>query len=275
MASVWAELKRRNVVKVAVAYAIVGWILVEVASVLLPTFQAPEWVMRVFSFFIIAGFPVALVLSWAYELTPEGIKPAHEVDPAESITHITGRKFDFLIIGLLVLAVGFLLINDYLPQDSDPEEVVQEEPIDVQPAPESPVPVVQEEERDVLPNSVAVLPFENLSLDPEDAFFAAGIHDEILNHLVKLSELNVIARTSVMQYASTEKTIPEIADELNVETVMEGTVRYADDRVRITSQPEKTRIEGRHFSALALARVLARSTPHLCVLVLSRKLCIA
>ena len=103
MASVWAELKRRNVVKVAVAYAIVGWILVEVASVLLPTFQAPEWVMRVFSFFIIAGFPVALVLSWAYELTPEGIKQAHEVDPAASITHVTGRKLDFLIIGFLML----------------------------------------------------------------------------------------------------------------------------------------------------------------------------
>ena len=139
MASIWGELKRRNVVKVAVAYAIVGWILIEVSSVLGPALNLPEWATSLVAFFIILGFPLALVLSWAYELTPDGMRRSHEVEASESITHITGRKFDFLIIGLLVLAVGFLLINDYLPQDSDPEEVVQEEPIDVQPAPERPV----------------------------------------------------------------------------------------------------------------------------------------
>ncbi len=114
MASVWGELKRRNVVKVAVAYAIVGWLLIEVSSVLLPTFQAPEWVMRVFSFFIIAGFPVTLILSWAYEITPDGMRPSHEVPATESITHVTGRKLDFAIIGALVLALGFVIVENYV-----------------------------------------------------------------------------------------------------------------------------------------------------------------
>ena len=103
------------------AYAIVGWLLIEVSSVLLPTFQAPEWVMRVFSFFIIAGFPVALVLSWAYELTPEGIKLERNVAAGESITHVTGRKLDFAIIGALVLALGLVVYN-YVLEDDDDEE---------------------------------------------------------------------------------------------------------------------------------------------------------
>ena len=220
MASVWGELKRRNVVKVAVAYAIVGWVLIEVSSVLLPTFQAPEWVMRVFSFFIIAGFPVALILSWAYELTPEGIKLERNVAVGESITQVTGRKLDFAIIGALVLALGFVVYNYVLRDGAD----------------ESPEVAVVEPEQAVLPNSVAVLPFENLSLDPEDAFFAIGIHDTILNELAKISALNVIARTSMERYANSDQTIQEIAEELNVETVMEGSVQYAEGRVLITAQ---------------------------------------
>src|SRR5210317_1313767 len=103
--SLIAELKRRNVFRVGVAYAIVAWLLVEVASVVLPTFEAPEWVLKVFTFFLILGFPVALVFAWAFELTPEGIKREADVDRTESITHLTGRKLDFAIIGLLAVAV--------------------------------------------------------------------------------------------------------------------------------------------------------------------------
>ena len=184
MASIWGELKRRNVVKVAVAYAIVGWILIEVSSVLGPALNLPEWATSLVAFFIILGFPLALVLSWAYELTPDGMKRSHEVEASESITHITGRKFDFLIIGLLVLGVTFLVLDNYVLVD-EPDAVVDapEAPaIEVaQPVPEPVPPVVVEDQREVLPNSVAVLPFENLSLDPENAFFAAGIHDTILN----------------------------------------------------------------------------------------------
>jgi len=214
MSSVWGELKRRNVVKVAVAYAIVGWLLIEIATTILPLFEAPDWIVQVFTFFVILGFPLAIILSWAYELTPDGMKRSHEVPAAQGITHSTGRKLDFAIIGALVLALGFVVYN----------YVLEDEPVDVI------------EVTDVLPNSVAVLPLENLSPDPDDAYFAAGMHEEILNHLAKLRNLNVISRTSVVRYADSDLSIPEIADELNVETVMEGSVRYANDRVLVTIQ---------------------------------------
>ncbi len=238
MASVWAELKRRNVVKVAVAYAIVGWILIEISATVFPIVQLPDWAVTLVTMLLLLGFPVALVLSWAYELTPEGLKPAHEVDPSDSITHVTGRKLDFLIIGVLVLAVGFLVFNYVLVDEPDvvvdaPEAPPVEE---AQPAPE-PVPVVAEkEEREVLPNSVAVLPFENLSPNADDEYFAAGIHEETLNRLAKLANLSVISRTSVLRYRDSDLTVPQIAAELNVGTIMEGSVRYAGDRVRITAQ---------------------------------------
>ena len=209
MTSFFGEIRRRNVVKVAVAYAIVGWLLIEVSTTVLPLFEAPDWIAQVFAFFIILGFPVALILSWAYELTPEGIKLERDVAAGESITRVTGRKLDFAIIGALVLALGFVVYN-YVLEGGDVAGV--------------------------LPNSVAVIPFENLSPDPDNDYYAAGIHEEILNHLVKLSALNVIARTSMQRYENTEKSIPEIAGELNVETVMEGSVRYADGRIRITAQ---------------------------------------
>ena len=210
MTSFFGELTRRNVVRVAVAYAIVGWLLVQVADTFFPALQLPEWTVTLVAGLVILGFPLALILSWAYELTPEGMKRSHKVPPPESITHVTGRKLDFAIIGALVLALGFVVYN-YVLEDG---EVVT----------------------GVLPNSVAVLPFENLSPDPNNAYYAAGIHEEILNQLVKLSALNVIARTSMQQYANTDKSIPEIARELNVETVMEGSVRYDAGRIRITTQ---------------------------------------
>ncbi len=204
------ELKRRNVVRVAVAYAIVGWLLIEVSTTVLPLFEAPDWIAQVFAFFVILGFPLSLILSWAYELTPEGIKLERDVVAGERITHVTGRKLDFAIIGALVLALGFVVYN----YESGDDEVAVS----------------------VLPNSVAVLPFENLSPDPDEAYFATGLHDEILSQLAKLSNLSVISRTSMLRYADSDLSIPEIARELNVGTVMEGSVRYADDRVRITTQ---------------------------------------
>lgn len=235
--SFFAELKRRNVIRVGAAYALVAWLLIQIADTLLPTFGAPEWVMPVFSAIVILGFPLALILSWVLELTPEGLKSTAEVDVEQSITYSTGQRLNYVIIGLLMLAVGFLFVEAYFPGDSVTEPVVEASPATVaEPAAAISVPAAPPPQREVLPNSVAVLPFENLSLDPEDAFFATGIHDEILNQLAKLSALNVIARTSVLQYANGTKPIPEIAEELNVETVMEGSVRYANGRVLVTTQ---------------------------------------
>ncbi len=143
--SLIAELKRRNVFRVGVAYAIVAWLLVEVASVVLPTFTAPEWVMQVFTFLVILGFPLALILAWAFELTPEGFKRETAVDPAESITHVTGRKLDFAIIGLLAIAVIFLVVDNYVLEADQ-------------------VPLAESVTRE---KSIAVLPFVNMSSDPE------------------------------------------------------------------------------------------------------------
>jgi len=237
MASVWEELKRRNVVKVAVAYAIVGWLLIEVSSVLLPAFEAPDWVLRVIVLFIGIGFVLSLVLSWAYELTPEGMKKTKAVSLADSVTQATGRRIDFAIIGALVLALGFVAVDNYVLVDSAPEAVVQETVTPaIEPAGENPVPVVVEERREALPNSVAVLLCANLSPDPDDAYFAAGIHEEILNQLVKLRNLKVIARTSVLQYGDAPPSIPQVAEELNVGAVVECSVRFAGSAIMVTAQ---------------------------------------
>ena len=219
------ELRRRNVVKAGIAYAIVAWLLIQFASIVLPTFGAPRWALQTLTFVLLLGFPVALVLAWAYELTPEGIKPTKRVPRAESIRHLTGQKLNYIVILLLALAVVFLVVDNYVLDGPDPP-VAQDTSTDID----------QQPLMELLPNSVAVLPFENMSPDPEDAFFAAGIHEEILNQLTKISALTVIARTTMMRYKDTDRGIPEIAEELRVVAVMEGSVRYAGDRVRVTAQ---------------------------------------
>ena len=225
------ELKRRNVVKVAVAYAIVGWLLIEVSSTVFPTFEAPAWVLQSITFVIILGFPLALVLSWVFDLTPRGLERTELGISSEGTAAAPRRKLDFVIVGLLVAGIAFLVADNYVLEGASeaPPEITVDESAEVAPA-------TVAEELDVLPNSVAVLPFDNLSPNADDAFFSSGLHDEILNQLAKLRSLSVISRTSVLRYADSGLSIPEIASELNVETVMEGSVRYANDRVRITLQ---------------------------------------
>ena len=206
MASFWRELQRRNVLRVGLAYLAAAWVLIQVADVVLPNFGGPEWVVQAVIFSSALGFPLALILAWFYELTPDGIRAAGDGEVADSVRY-TGRKIDFAIIALLVLAVGFLLLRPQL-----------------------------DEAPSVLPNSVAVLLCDNLSPDPNDAYFAAGVHEEILNQLVKIRALNVIARTSVLQYADDPPAIPQIAEELNVGAVMECSVRYAGDSILVTAQ---------------------------------------
>jgi len=211
--SLFAELKRRNVFRVGAAYGIVGWLLVEVASVVLPTFEAPTWVMKALTFLVILGFPLALILAWVFELTPEGIKFEKKIDRAESIAQQTGRKLDFAIIGLLAIAVVCLALDKFV-FEADPEQAFG--------APEK---------------SIAVLPFDNISPKPEDAYFADGIHDELLTQLSKIRDLTVISRTSVMRYSVKDRpSLPEIAANLGVANILEGSVRIAGNRVRITAQ---------------------------------------
>jgi len=232
MASVWGELKRRNVVKVAVAYGIVGWLLVQIADVFFPALQLPEWTVTFVAGLVILGFPLALILSWAYELTPQGIERAKSAPLSESIGKVTGRKLDFVVIGLLVLAVGFMFVDNYLPE-TRPFAGAEIDPASLHPEVDT---LETDEQTEVLPSSVAVLLCDNLSPNPDDAYFAEGIHEEILNQLVKIQDLNVIARTSVLQYAEAPPPIPQIADELNVGAVVECSVRYAGDAILVTAQ---------------------------------------
>ncbi len=230
--SFFQELKRRNVFRVAVAYAVVGWLLVEVASVLFETFEAPAWVMKVFATIIALGFPLALFFAWAYELTPEGLKKEKDVDRSQTITHRTGRKLDYLIIGLLSVAVVFFASTH---QWGSEREIVDK-------------PAITEAaaggER-----SIAVLPFVNMSDDPANEYFSDGIAEELLNVLVKVEGLRVASRTSSFSFKGKGISIPNIARELNVNHVLEGSVRKAGNTVRITAQLIDVRTDRHLWSA--------------------------
>ena len=218
-AAFFTELKRRKVYRVAVAYAIVAWLLVQAASILFPTFEAPSWVMKVFVSAVILGFPVALILAWAFELTPEGIRRAEEVTPQESKAPKIGRKWTAIIVAAAVLAAVLFAFQFTRTRNS-----VTTEP---------PKQTAQTENMD---KSVAVLPFENLSSDKENAFFAQGIQDEIITTLSRISGLRVISRTSTARYSSAPENLPEIARQLRVSNVLEGSVQKAGDRVHINVQ---------------------------------------
>jgi TolB-like protein/Tfp pilus assembly protein PilF len=221
--SLIAELKRRNVFRVGVAYAIVAWLLIEVASVLLPTFEAPAWVMKAFSTLVILGFPLTLVIAWAFELTPEGIKRETDVDPAESVRHSTGRKLDFAIIGLLAIALIFVVVDNYVLEGKPEQaEVTAEQDLAAEPI-----------ERE---KSIAVLPFVNMSADADQEYFADGISEELINTLVRLEGLRVVGRTSSFSYKNADTDLTTIGEALNADVILEGSVRKAGDRLRITAQ---------------------------------------
>jgi TolB-like protein/Tfp pilus assembly protein PilF len=219
----FAELKRRNVYKVAVAYAIVAWLLIQAASILFPTFEAPAWVMKVVVTGIIFGFPVALILAWAFELTPEGIKREKDVAPNESIARTTGRKLVGITVALAVIAAGLFAFQFLRSKSATTIPGITSTPSAASAGP-------------ISEKSVAVLPFENLSRDPENAFFASGIQDEILTRLAKIGALKVISRTSTQQYQSKPQSLTEIAKQLGVANILEGSVQKTGDRVRITVQ---------------------------------------
>ncbi|MBT8079387.1 MAG: tetratricopeptide repeat protein [Gammaproteobacteria bacterium] len=210
------ELRRRNVFRVGTAYAIVAWLIVQIASIALPTYGAPEWVMQVLLILVVLGFPLALVFAWAFELTPEGLKREREVVRAESVAAQTGRKLDYFIIAVLSAAV-MLLVLDKIVWKPEPADEVAARSAEVE-------------------RSIAVLPFENFSGDLANDPFTVGVHDDLLTQLSKISSFKTISRTSVQQYRNTNKTISEIADELGVATVLEGGVQRSGDRIRFNVQ---------------------------------------
>jgi TolB-like protein len=231
--SFWAELGRRNVYKVGAAYAIVAWLVAQIASVFAPALSLPEWVTPFVVFLLILGFPIALLLAWAYELTPDGIKRTRQVPLENSIRHVTGQKLNYVVTGLLVVAVGFIAADYYLLRDTAAS--TESAPASTAPVAESASASSASEERNNR-RLIAVLPLDNLSPDPEDAFFAAGLHEEIVSRLAKLESLQVISRTSVMRYSEDRPPIRQIAAELDADAILEGSVRYAGDRILVTAQ---------------------------------------
>jgi TolB-like protein len=229
--SFFNELKRRNVVRVAIAYAVASWVLIQIGDVAAQNFEAPVWVMKMFMTALMAGFPIVLFFSWAYEITPDGIKKESEIDHSQSVTQETGKKLEYVTIALLVIAIGFIALDRMMPESATTQAVVQGPD-------ESAVNNDQPEasEQGIQNNSIAVLPFVNMSADADQDYFSDGISEELLNLLVRVDGLDVASRTSSFAYKGETTNIPEIANDLKVANILEGSVRKSGNRVRITAQ---------------------------------------
>lgn len=219
--SLFKELKRRNVFRVAAIYVVVSWLLLQIGDVLFPALRLPEWSSTLLVAFLILGLPIALIFAWAFELTPDGVIRTEDVPREQSITGATGQKINHLIIGVLTVAVVFLLLRMFVFQEHDVERFV-----------------------DANERSIAVLPFKNQSASEENAeFFSGGLHDELLTLLSRIGDLKVISRTSV-ERLDPNLSIPEIGSLLGVATVLEGQVQRAGNRLRINVQLINTAEEG-------------------------------
>jgi len=216
--SFFAELKRRNVYKVAVAYAIVGWLVVQISSTVLPTFHAPEWVVQTLVVLVALGFPIAVVIAWAFELTPEGLKRTEDVDRA---TEKRGKSHAWIYVVAVgaAISIALFLLGRYTATNT--ASAARTEAVTGSSIPQK---------------SIAVLPFDNLSRDPDNAFFAEGVQDEILTRLAKVADLKVIARTSTQKFKSAPTDLREVAKQLDVANILEGSVQKVNDQVRVNVQ---------------------------------------
>ncbi len=231
--NLFAEMRRRNVYKVGVAYLVVAWLLMQIATQIFPFLEIPAWCVRLVIVLLILGFPVALILAWAYEMTPEGIKRTDEVTPEQShaIERASGKKLNAFIIIVLLCIIGVLLFQRFQGKSVTAE----------------------------IEKSIAVLPFENFSADKENAFFADGIQDDILTSLARIHDLKVISRTSVIRYRGAGKeNLRQISQALGVANVLEGSVRRGGNRVVVTVQLIDARTD-RHIWAKRYDRLLADS----------------
>jgi TolB-like protein len=235
--SFFDELKRRNVVRVAIVYVITAWLVLQMADVVLNNIEAPGWVFQVIMLVLGLSLPIVLVFAWAFEMTPEGLKRERDVDRGQSITHHTSRKLDFAIIAVLVLALGYFAYDKFVlqptggdaPSAAGDDTAKRDEPTAAG-APQ------QANVQGPAEKSIAVIPFVNLSSDPEQEYFSDGISEELLNVLAQLPGLRVAARTSSFQFKGKSLDISQIADTLNVAHILEGSVRKSGTKLRITAQ---------------------------------------
>lgn len=204
----FAELQRRNVYKVAVAYGVVGWLLVQIATQIFPIFEIPNWATRMVVFLLLLGFPVALILAWAYELTPEGLQRTGEIDPSTSITRSTGRSLDFVIIGVLLAVIAVIAFQHHRPGPNGN-------------APQK---------------SIAILPFIDLSQTQEQDYFSDGITEQIINSLAHVHGLLVVARTTAFSFKNKNMDVREVGRQLQVSHMLEGSVNRGTGKVRVVAR---------------------------------------
>jgi TolB-like protein len=225
MSGLFEELKRRNVFKVGTAYVVLAWLLAQVTDVFLEPFGAPDWVIKTILLVLLAGFPLALFFAWAFEMTPEGIKKEKDVDRTESITHETGQKLNLAIIFILVIALGYFAVDKFYLAPLRDVTVVE-----ISGEAETPA------EAETNDKSIAVLPFVNMSEDASNEYFSDGISEEILNSLARVQDLKVAGRTSSFAFKGQNQDLRKIGTALGVEHILEGSVRKAGTKVRITAQ---------------------------------------
>jgi TolB-like protein len=222
----FAELKRRNVYKVGITYAVVAWLLIQAASILLPTFETPSWVMKAFVVLLAFGFVISVMISWAFEATPQGLKRTEDV-PADAVLPTwSPRKFATFIVIVATVAAA-LLAYQFLRTRAHPSQTIAES------------------RATITQKSIAVLPFINLSHDPDNAYFAAGIQDEIITRLAKIGELKVISCASTQRFKSAPDDMPAIAKQLGVANVLQGSVQRSAEEVRVNVQLVKADNENR------------------------------
>jgi TolB-like protein/Tfp pilus assembly protein PilF len=237
--SLIAELKRRNVFKAGAAYLALGWVVVQVTATVVPALNLPATAVPIVTWIGVIGFPFVIMFSWIYELTPEGIKRSSEVERADSITHVTGRRIDYMIIGLLIVAIGLFAFDRFVPRKSEPVAAATSRET---PAAAGPTAATTATPAAPMANdsSIAVLPFVDMSQGKDQEYFSDGLSEELLNLLAQVPQLRVIARTSSFAFKGKEVGVAEIAKALNVANVLEGSVRKSGDTLRITAQLIRT-----------------------------------
>jgi len=210
MTSLFSELKRRNVFRVSAAYAIVGWLIAQIADLGLESFGAPDWVMKTLLLLLIIGLPVAVILAWAFEMTPDGVRRDSDVAGGQKMAPRSGRKLDYIIIGCLAIALAYFVFESRERQDVGPQVVVEK--------------------------SIAVLPFINIGGNAEDDYLSDGLAETLLHLLAQIEEIQVAARTSAFKFKNTNEDVRIIGEQLGVATVLEGSIQRSGDKIRITAQ---------------------------------------
>jgi TolB-like protein/Tfp pilus assembly protein PilF len=243
--SVIAELKRRNVFRVAALYLVAAWVLLQVGELLVGLLALPPWTNKLLFAALLLGFVPALIFSWVYELTPEGLKREHEIERNASVTAETARKLDLIVVGLLVVAIVVVAVERFMPRTAPIPAVTDAAP-GAPPA---------EKPGQAAAKSIAVLPFVNMSSDAGNEYFSDGLSEELLNLLAKLPELRVIGRTSSFQFKGRNEDLRVIGEKLNVAHILEGSVRKSGEKVRITAQLIKA-ADGSHLWSETYDRTL-------------------